>query len=106
VTLRLMDGGAERVLLETSGLACPAGCRGPRPEATFRTSRATAARYDHRGTGTDCYVMKVVLASIDHLQTLLNKLVLWGSPVTSIVISSPVPGRGIQRGLGPTEDGG
>ena len=51
----------------------------------------------HRATGTDCYVMKVVLASMDHLQTLLDKLVMWGSPVTSIVISSPVPGRGIQR---------
>jgi hypothetical protein len=50
--------------------------------------------------------MKVVLASINHLQTLLDKLVPWGSPVTSIVISSPVPGRGIQRGPGHSEDGG
>ena len=46
----------------------------------------------HRATGTDCYVMKVVLTSMDHLRTLLDKLVVWGSPVTSIVISSPVPG--------------
>jgi Lrp/AsnC family transcriptional regulator, leucine-responsive regulatory protein len=60
----------------------------------------------HRATGTDCYVMKVVLASMDHLRTLLDKLVAWGSPVTSIVISSPVPGRGIQRMPGPSEDGG
>ena len=60
----------------------------------------------HRATGTDCYVMKVVLSSMDHLQTLLDKLVLWGSPVTSIVISSPVPGRGIQRQPIPPEDGG
>jgi Lrp/AsnC family transcriptional regulator, leucine-responsive regulatory protein len=59
-----------------------------------------------RATGTDCYVMKIVLASMDNLQTLLDKLVLPGSPVTSIVISSPVPGRGIQLGRGPTEDGG
>jgi Lrp/AsnC family transcriptional regulator, leucine-responsive regulatory protein len=56
--------------------------------------------------GTDCYVMKVVLASMEHLQKLLDKLVLWGSPATSIVISSPVPGRGIQRGPIPLEDGG
>jgi Lrp/AsnC family transcriptional regulator, leucine-responsive regulatory protein len=60
----------------------------------------------HRTTGTDCYAMKAVLASIDHLQTLLDKLVPWGSPVTSIVISSPVPGRGIQCGRGPAEEGG
>jgi hypothetical protein len=43
---------------------------------------------------------------MNHLQTLLDKLVPWGSPVTSIVISSPVPGRGIQRGPGHSEDGG
>ena len=47
------------------------------------------------------YVMKVVLASMDHLQTLLDRLVPWGSPVTTIVISSPAPGRGIQRGSSP-----
>jgi Lrp/AsnC family leucine-responsive transcriptional regulator len=60
----------------------------------------------HRATGTDCYVMKVVLASMNHLQTLLDKLVPWGSPVTSIVISSPVPGREIQRGQSSLEHGG
>jgi Lrp/AsnC family leucine-responsive transcriptional regulator len=59
----------------------------------------------HRATGTDCYVMKVVLASMDHLRTLLDKLVPWGSPVTSIVISSPVPGRAIQRVSGSSENG-
>jgi Lrp/AsnC family leucine-responsive transcriptional regulator len=32
----------------------------------------------HRATGTDCYVMKVVLASMDHLQALLDKLVPGG----------------------------
>ena len=60
----------------------------------------------HRATGTDCYVMKVVLASMDHLRTLLDKLVPWGSPVTSIVISSPVPGRAIQRVSGSSENEG
>jgi Lrp/AsnC family transcriptional regulator, leucine-responsive regulatory protein len=59
----------------------------------------------HRATGTDCYVMKVVLASMEHLRMLLDKLVPWGSPVTSIVISSPVPGRGIARGPYPSEAG-
>jgi Lrp/AsnC family leucine-responsive transcriptional regulator len=60
----------------------------------------------HRTTGTDCYVMKVVLASMNHLQALLDKLVPWGSPVTSIVISSLVPGCEIQRVLSPSEHGG
>lgn len=50
--------------------------------------------------------MKVVLASMDHLRALLDKLVPWGSPVTSIAISSPVAGRGIHRVSEPSEDGG
>ena len=51
----------------------------------------------HRATGNDCYVMKVVLASMEHLRALLDRLVPWGSPVTSIVISSPVPRREIEQ---------
>jgi Lrp/AsnC family transcriptional regulator, leucine-responsive regulatory protein len=57
----------------------------------------------HRATGTDCFLMKVVLASVGHLRALLDKLVVWGSLVTSIVISSPVPGRGIEREASPSE---
>lgn len=60
----------------------------------------------HRATGTDCFLMKVVLASTDHLRRLLDRLVPWGSPVTSIVISYPVPGRGIARVPDPEEDRG
>ncbi len=48
----------------------------------------------HRATGTDCFLMKAILASTDHLRALLDKLVPWGSPVTSIVISYPVPEGG------------
>lgn len=59
----------------------------------------------HRATGTDCYVMKVILTSMGHLRELLDKLVPWGSPVTSLVISSPVPGRGIARGPYPPKAG-
>lgn len=59
----------------------------------------------HRATGTDCFLMKVALASTDHLRDLLDRLVPWGSPVTSIVISSPVPGRGISRGPYPSGTG-
>lgn len=58
----------------------------------------------HRATGNDCYVMKVVLASTEHLRMVLDRLVLWGSPITSIVISSPVPVRGIERVSNPSED--
>lgn len=61
----------------------------------------------HRATGVDCFLMKVALASTEHLKELLDKLVVWVSPVTSVVISSPVPGRGIERRPNrPDEDTG
>ena len=90
-------------------MAHPGGAAGQRqahPQRAESAGEPLGPCGGHRATGTDCYVMKVVLASMDHLQTLLDKLVVWGSPVTSIVISSPVLGRGIQRGLGTTDDGG
>jgi Lrp/AsnC family leucine-responsive transcriptional regulator len=48
----------------------------------------------HRATGTDCFLMKTVLASTDHLRAVLDKLVVWGNPVTSIVISPLFRGEG------------
>ena len=51
--------------------------------------------------------MEVVLSGTDHLQELLYKLARWGSPRTSIVLSSPVLRRGVQRiqGSSVNEDG-
>ena len=51
----------------------------------------------HHGTGGDSFLLRVVLSGTDHLQGLLQRLTRWGSPTTSIVLSSPVPRRGIVR---------
>ena len=108
---RIITGYSARVNPETVGLPLTAYVRIEVPGANHRKVEALVVELPevlecHRATGTDCYVMKVVLASMDHLRTLLDKLVVWGSPVTSIVISSPVAGRGIQRVQGPSENGG
>jgi Lrp/AsnC family leucine-responsive transcriptional regulator len=47
----------------------------------------------HRVTGADCIVLKVVAASMDHLETMIDRLVPYGQPTTSIVFSSSVVGR-------------
>lgn len=49
----------------------------------------------HRATGIDCFVLKVVAASIAHLEAVLDRLLPHGEPVTSIVLSSPVTRKGI-----------
>ena len=51
----------------------------------------------HRGTGGDSFIMKVALESVEHLQTLIDKLTPYGITTTSIVLSSPVKRRVIER---------
>lgn len=50
----------------------------------------------HRGTGGDSFIMKVALSSVEHLQTLIDKLTPYGITTTSIVLSSPVKRRVIE----------
>ncbi len=50
----------------------------------------------HRGTGGDSFIMKVAVADVGHLQTLIDKLKPYGITTTSIVLSSPVKRRIIE----------
>jgi Lrp/AsnC family transcriptional regulator, leucine-responsive regulatory protein len=47
----------------------------------------------HRITGEDCFLLKVQVRAVDHLEKLLDKFLLFGATTTSIVQSSPVPRR-------------
>ncbi len=47
----------------------------------------------HRGTGGDSFIMKVAVASIEHLQIIIDKLTPYGITTTAIVLSSPVKRR-------------
>lgn len=51
----------------------------------------------HRGTGNDSFIMKVAVADVGHLQTLIDKLTPYGITTTSIVLSSPVKNRVISN---------
>jgi Lrp/AsnC family leucine-responsive transcriptional regulator len=51
----------------------------------------------HRGTGNDSFIMKVAVADVGHLQTLIDKLTPYGITTTSIVLSSPVKRRIIEN---------
>jgi Lrp/AsnC family leucine-responsive transcriptional regulator len=50
----------------------------------------------HRGTGGDSFIMKVAVASVEHLQTIIDKLTPYGITTTAIVLSSPVKRRVIE----------
>jgi Lrp/AsnC family transcriptional regulator, leucine-responsive regulatory protein len=47
----------------------------------------------HRITGEDCFLVKVHAASIPALEAVLDKFLVHGQTITSIVVSTPVPPR-------------
>lgn len=52
----------------------------------------------HRGTGGDSFIIKVAVASVEHLQEIIDRLVPYGITTTTIVLSSPVKRRIIEIG--------
>ncbi|MFA6954809.1 MAG: Lrp/AsnC family transcriptional regulator [Thermoanaerobaculia bacterium] len=51
----------------------------------------------HRATGADSFIMKVAVASVEHLEALIDRLTPFGSTSTSIVLSSPVTRNIVER---------
>jgi Lrp/AsnC family leucine-responsive transcriptional regulator len=51
----------------------------------------------HRGTGGDSFILKVRVASIRHLEDVIERLLPFGTTTTSVVLSSPVTKRFIER---------
>jgi len=47
----------------------------------------------HRITGEDCFLVKVHVARIQDLEEVLDRFLLYGQTVSSIVVSTPVPPR-------------
>ena len=52
----------------------------------------------HRITGEDCFFMKAHVRSVEHLEEIIDRFVLFGQTTTSLVQSSPVPRRGVHLG--------
>ena len=50
----------------------------------------------HRGTGGDSFIMKIAVASVEHLQEVIDRLTPYGITTTTIVLSSPVRRRSIE----------
>ncbi len=51
----------------------------------------------HHVTGEDCFVLKVVARSMRHLESVTGRIAGLGSVTTSVVYSSPLPGRVVSR---------
>jgi Lrp/AsnC family leucine-responsive transcriptional regulator len=51
----------------------------------------------HRVTGEGSYVIRAALRSVAHLEELIDRLLPFGSPTTSIVLSTTLPLRSVGR---------
>jgi len=49
----------------------------------------------HRITGEDCFLVKVHAPAIEDLEEVLDRFLLYGQTITSIVVASPVPPRAL-----------
>lgn len=55
----------------------------------------------HRLTGEDCFLIKVHAPSVQQLEDVLDRFLVYGQTVTSIVVSTPVPARDLPLDSGP-----
>lgn len=60
----------------------------------------------HRVTGDDCYVMKLHVRDVGHLEEVIDRFAIFGQTTTSIIQSSPVPGRGVALEPADSDAGG
>jgi Lrp/AsnC family transcriptional regulator, leucine-responsive regulatory protein len=47
----------------------------------------------HRITGEDCYFMKAWVRDVEHLEEVIDQFAIYGQTTSSIMQTSPVPGR-------------
>jgi Lrp/AsnC family leucine-responsive transcriptional regulator len=59
----------------------------------------------HRITGEDCFLLKLHLRDIQHLEQLVDRFTPLGQTTTSLIQSSPVPARSVAIEIGASEPG-
>jgi Lrp/AsnC family leucine-responsive transcriptional regulator len=53
----------------------------------------------HHLTGDDCFILKVAVSSVRHLEEVICQMGTYGQTTTSIVLSSPVSARAVEPPL-------
>jgi len=49
----------------------------------------------HRMTGEDCYLVRLHVRDVEHLEAVIDLFAVYGQTTTSVLQSSPVPVRGL-----------
>lgn len=69
-------------------------------ELAQRTPEVTEC---HRITGDDCFLMRLVVRDVKHLEETIDLFTPHGETTTSVMQTSPVPGRGVPLGVGDAD---
>jgi Lrp/AsnC family leucine-responsive transcriptional regulator len=59
----------------------------------------------HRITGEDCFFLKAHVRDVEHLEEVIDVFNAYGQTTTSVMQTSPVPGRGVAITTPPPSDG-
>ena len=99
-SLELIRGYRAEINLQALGFSITAfvrlTCDGNRYRPFLKfIATLDAVQECHHLTGGDAFLLKVVLSSIAQLEDLIEKLLPFGSPTTSMVLSTPVDRRQI-----------
>lgn len=97
----LVTGYRADVDLEKLGLPVSAIIRVSAPEEKCPPLKALIKTLPevlacHHVTGSDAYVLTVAAASVKHLESVIERLGRYGTPTTSVILSSPVTARPVE----------
>jgi Lrp/AsnC family transcriptional regulator, leucine-responsive regulatory protein len=68
---------------------------GQLPKIAALAKRSPEVSECHRITGEDCFLIKLHAPTIQAIEEILDRFLVHGNTVTSIVVSSPVPPRSL-----------
>lgn len=68
---------------------------GQLPKVAELAAQIPAVVECHRVTGEDCFIIKIHVPTMNHLEKILDRFLLFGTTTTSIVQSSPVRPRSL-----------
>ena len=96
----IIRGYRAEVGLERLGLAVTAVIRVSAPEEKCPALKGGVQKLPevvecHHVTGSDAYVLRVNATSVGHLEAVIETLGRFGTPTTSIILSSPVATRAV-----------
>ncbi len=96
----IITGYQPRLALDALGRPIAALIRVSTPEEHSGRVKALARELSevlecHHLTGSDSFIVKVAVASVAHLEAVIESFGRYGTPTTALILSSPVAGRTI-----------